>query len=43
MSDTLFPAVDAHVIDTNLFIEFERADAVSLLERADYKYMITIK
>lgn len=34
MAKPLFPAVDAHVIDTNLFIEFERADAVSLLERA---------
>lgn len=34
MAEPLFPAVDAHVIDTNLFIEFERASAVSLLERA---------
>lgn len=34
MAEPLFPAVDAHVIDTNLFIEFERADAVPLLERA---------
>lgn len=34
MAEPLFPAVDAHVIDTNLFIEFERANAISLLERA---------
>ena len=34
MSDSLFPAVDAHVIDSNLFIAFERKDAVDLLERA---------
>lgn len=42
VSDILFPAVDAHVIDTNLFIEFERADAVSLLERAVTEYDIVL-
>ncbi|WP_254547216.1 hypothetical protein [Halomarina pelagica] len=31
--DRFVPDVEAHVIDTNLFIKFERADAVSLLER----------
>jgi len=34
MSGSLFPPVDGHVIDTNLFIAFERHDAVELLERA---------
>lgn len=34
MSDSLFPDVEAHVIDTNLFVTFERHDTVELLERA---------
>lgn len=34
MSDVLFPDVAAHVIDTNLFVIFERHDTVDLLERA---------
>lgn len=42
VSDTLFPAVDAHVIDTNLFIEFERANAVSRLERAVTEYNVIL-
>ena len=33
MSDSLFPDVEAHVIDTNLFVAFERHDTVDLLER----------
>jgi hypothetical protein len=34
VSDPLFPDVEAHVIDTNLFVTFERHDTVDLLERA---------
>ena len=34
MPEPLFPPTEAHVIDTNLFIAFERTDALSLLERA---------
>lgn len=34
MSEPLFPDVEAHVIDTNLFVTFERHDTVGLLERA---------
>jgi len=34
VSDSLFPDVEAHVIDTNLFVSFERHDTVDLLERA---------
>lgn len=34
MSNRLVPSAEAHVIDTNLFIEFERNDAISLLKRA---------
>ena len=34
MSDSLFPDVEAHVIDTNLSVTFERHDTVDLLERA---------
>lgn len=37
-----FPAVDAHVIDTNLFIAFERADAVHLLERAATEFDVVL-
>lgn len=34
MSDALFPDVDAHVVDTNLFVTVERHDTVEVLERA---------
>lgn len=34
MGDRCFPSADAHSIDTNLFVAFERADAVDVLERA---------
>jgi hypothetical protein len=34
MPESLFPPTEAHVIDTNLFIAFERTDSLSLLERA---------
>jgi hypothetical protein len=34
VSDALFPDVEAHVIDTNLFVTFERHDTIELLERA---------
>jgi len=34
VSDSLFPDVEAHVVDTNLFVAFERHDTVDLLERA---------
>jgi hypothetical protein len=34
VTDSLFPDVEAHVVDTNLFVTFERHDTVELLERA---------
>ena len=34
MSAQLFPSVESHIIDANLFIRFERHDTVDLLERA---------
>lgn len=34
MADRLFPSADAHVIDTNLFIVFERNQRIEVLERA---------
>jgi hypothetical protein len=34
VSASLFPEVEAHVIDMNLFVTFERHDTVDLLERA---------
>ena len=34
MSDSLFPDVERHVIDTNLFVTFERHNTIELLERA---------
>lgn len=34
MSAQLFPSVESHIIDANLFIRFERHDTVNLLERA---------
>lgn len=42
MSDRLFPAVDAHVIDTDLFVAFERNDAVDLLERSVSEHDVTL-
>lgn len=40
MREQLVPAAEAHVIDTNLFIEFERNDAVALLERIATEYEV---
>lgn len=37
-----FPEVDAHVVDTNLFIVFERHNAVSMLERAATEYGVVL-
>lgn len=34
MTAQLFPSVESHIIDTNLFVRFERHDTVDLLERA---------
>ena len=34
MPAQLFPSVESHIIDANLFIRFERHDTVDLLERA---------
>ena len=34
MSTHLFPSVESHIIDANLFIRVERHDTVDLLERA---------
>ncbi|GCF15926.1 hypothetical protein Harman_38610 [Haloarcula mannanilytica] len=34
MSTQLFPSVESHLIDANLFIRFERHDTIGLLERA---------
>ena len=34
VAESLFPSTEAHLIDTNLFIAFERTDSLSLLERA---------
>ncbi|MDL0136985.1 hypothetical protein PNP85_09470 [Halobacterium salinarum] len=34
MSAQLFPSVESHLIDANLFIRFERHNTVNLLERA---------
>jgi predicted nucleic acid-binding protein len=38
----LFPDVDAHVIDTNLFVAFERNDAIDLLERNVSEHEVTV-
>lgn len=40
MASRLVPRADAHVIDTNLFIVFERHDAVPLLGRVADRYGI---
>lgn len=42
MSDQLFPDADAHVIDTDLFIAFERNGAVNLLERSTSEHDVTL-
>lgn len=34
MPAQLFPSVESHIIDANLFIRFERHNTVNLLERA---------
>lgn len=34
VSTHLFPDVESHLVDTNLFIRFERHDTIDLLERA---------
>lgn len=38
----LFPAVESHLIDTNLFIRFERHDTIHLLERAVTEHDIVL-
>jgi len=40
--DAQFPDVDAHVIDTNLFVAFERNDAIDLLERNVSEHEVTV-
>ena len=42
MTERLFPAADAHIIDTNLFILFERNQHVELLERAVSEHNIEL-
>ena len=42
MTTQLFPDVDAHVIDTNLFVAFERNDAIDLLERNVSEHEVTV-
>jgi hypothetical protein len=42
VSDQLFPDADAHVIDTDLFIAFERNGAVNLLERSVSEHDVTL-
>ncbi|QCC51398.1 hypothetical protein [Halapricum salinum] len=42
MPNSLFPDVEAHVIDTNLFVAFERHDTVALLERAVREHDIVL-
>jgi len=42
VSDQLFPDADAHVIDTDLFIAFERNGAVNLLERSTSEHNVTL-
>lgn len=42
MSDPLFPPVDAHVVDTNCFVAFERNDAVDHLERCVVENEVTL-
>ena len=43
MPETLFPAVESHLIDTNFFIRFERHGTVELLERAVRNHDITLR
>lgn len=40
MTNRLVPTAEAHVVDTNLFIEFERNNAIPLLKRLANEYNI---
>ena len=42
MSAQLFPSAESHIIDSNLFIRFERHDTVDLLERAVTEHGVTL-
>ncbi|CCQ36721.1 uncharacterized protein Nmlp_2561 [Natronomonas moolapensis 8.8.11] len=42
MPEHLFPDVESHLIDTNLFIRFERHDTIGLLERAVTEHDIVL-
>ena len=42
MASSLFPATERHIVDTNLFVRFERHDTVDLLKRAVSEYNITL-
>ncbi|MFQ3319668.1 MAG: hypothetical protein ACI80F_001740 [Natronomonas sp.] len=42
MSAQLFPSVESHIIDANLFIRFERHDTVGLLERAVTEHNVVL-
>lgn len=42
MTERLFPPVEAHVIDANLFIAFERTDTVHLLERVVTEHEVVL-
>lgn len=42
MGEQLFPAVDAHVFDTDCFVAFERTDSLHLLERAASEHEVTL-
>lgn len=41
MTSALFPATERHIVDTNLFVRFERHDTVDLLKRAVAEHDIT--
>jgi hypothetical protein len=43
VSDSPFPDVEAHVVDTNLFVTFERHDTVALLERAARDHDVVLR
>ncbi len=42
MPEQLFSDVESHLIDTNLFIRFERHDTIGLLERAMTEHDIVL-
>lgn len=42
MSAQLFPAVESHLIDANLFIRFERHDTIDLLARAATEHDVVL-